>query len=117
MIVEFYHSMMDFSACGRINKKEYQNFFLNCAIICKKEVVFVINNIEELINGKKYSELKNELIKLNEADIAEILEKLNEIELITIFRLLPKDLAALVFSYLSIENEFDQSSLSCIRDN
>ena len=65
----------------------------------------MINNIEELINGKKYSELKNELIKLNEADIAEILEKLNEIELITIFRLLPKDLAALVFSYLSIENE------------
>lgn len=33
MIVEFYHSMMDFSACGRINKKEYQNFFLNWAII------------------------------------------------------------------------------------
>ena len=65
----------------------------------------MIKNIEILIEEKKYSELKKELIKLNEADIAEILENLNELELITIFRLLPKDLAALVFSYLSIENE------------
>ena len=65
----------------------------------------MIQNIEMLIEEKKYSELKGELIKLNEADIAEILENLNEVELITIFRLLPKDLAALVFSYLSIENE------------
>ena len=65
----------------------------------------MIQNIEILIEEKKYSELKKELIKLNEADIAEILENLNEVELITIFRLLPKDLAALVFSYLSIENE------------
>ncbi len=65
----------------------------------------MIENIEMLINKKKYSELKKELINMNEADIAEILEKLNEIDLITIFRLLPKDLAALVFSYLSIENE------------
>ena len=65
----------------------------------------MIQNIEILIEEKKYSELKKELIKLNEADIAEILENLNELELITIFRLLPKDLAALVFSYLSIENE------------
>ena len=65
----------------------------------------MINNIEVLINEKKYSLLKQELINMNEADIAEILEKLNEIDLVTIFRLLPKDLAALVFSYLSIENE------------
>ena len=65
----------------------------------------MIQNIEILIEEKKYSKLKKELIKLNEADIAEILENLNELELITIFRLLPKDLAALVFSYLSIENE------------
>ena len=65
----------------------------------------MIQNIEILIEEKKYSELKKELIKLNKAEIAEILENLNELELITIFRLLPKDLAALVFSYLSIENE------------
>ena len=65
----------------------------------------MIGNIEELIENKNYSKLKLELIKLNEADIAEILEKLEEKDLIKIFRLLPKDLAALVFSYLSIENE------------
>lgn len=65
----------------------------------------MIENIENLINEKKYIKLKKELINLNEIDIAEILEKLNEIDLITIFRLLPKDKAALVFSYLSIENE------------
>lgn len=66
----------------------------------------MIENIEELIKENKYMELKQELIKLNEADIAEILENLNEVDLVTIFRLLPKDLAALVFSYLSIENEY-----------
>lgn len=65
----------------------------------------MINNIENLIQEKNYSKLKLELVKLNEADIAEILEELEEKDLVKIFRLLPKDLAALVFSYLSIENE------------
>ena len=65
----------------------------------------MIKNIEKLIIDKNYSQLKLELIKLNEADIAEILEKLEDEDLVKIFRLLPKDLAALVFSYLSIENQ------------
>ena len=65
----------------------------------------MLNSIEKLINNKNYVMLKKELIKMNEADIAEILEKLNETDLITIFRLLPKDLAALVFSYLPIDIE------------
>lgn len=65
----------------------------------------MIDSLEILIKEKKYSLLKNELINMNEADIAEVLENLDEADLITVFRLLPKDLAALVFSYLSIENE------------
>ena len=65
----------------------------------------MIENIKFLIENKDYSKLKSELVKLNEADIAEILESLKDEDLIKIFRLLPKDLAALVFSYLSIENE------------
>ena len=64
-----------------------------------------MDNIKELINSKKYADIKSILIDMSEADIAEIFEELNNDNLITIFRLLPKDLAALVFSYLDIEKQ------------
>ncbi len=56
-------------------------------------------DILSLINQKKYMQVKTELINMNEADIAEILENVEELVAIKIFRLLPKDLAASVFSY------------------
>ena len=62
-------------------------------------------NINELINKKKYADIKNILVEMSEADIAEIFEELSNDSLIAIFRLLPKDLAAQVFSYLEIEKQ------------
>ena len=67
----------------------------------------MIDEIKELIEEKKYQEVKNKIIDLEEADIAEILCELETKDLIKIFRLIPKDTAALVFSYLPIENEQD----------
>lgn len=61
--------------------------------------------IFDLIENKKYSLVKEHLSKLDEADIAEILEEVTDETLIKIFRLLPKDLAASVFSELEVDRE------------
>ncbi len=65
----------------------------------------MIDNIEKLIEEKKYSEIKKELNEMNEYDIAEILEELPQKELVKIFRLLNKDIAADVFSYMETDKE------------
>ncbi|MBR5408001.1 MAG: magnesium transporter, partial [Lachnospiraceae bacterium] len=49
--------------------------------------------------------LRQELAELQEADIAAVLEELPKDELIRVFRILPKTIAADVFAYLSIETE------------
>lgn len=59
--------------------------------------------IEKLINEKNYKELKNELLKMNEYDIASIIGDLPEDEFLKVFRLLSKDMAAEVFSYIETD--------------
>lgn len=61
--------------------------------------------IENLIDEKKYSEVKKIIVNLENADIAEILEDTNNLVLIKIFRLLPKDIAAEVFALLDLYNQ------------
>lgn len=65
-------------------------------------------NSEELqlmLDNKKYHDLRDELSKLNEADIAALLEKLPKKSQLKAFRLLPKDMAADVFAYLPTDVE------------
>lgn len=62
--------------------------------------------IKELLNDKKYHQIRELLLDLNEADIAEIIETIDDKEdVVRIFRLLPKDSAADVFSYIPVEYE------------
>lgn len=62
--------------------------------------------IYNLIEQKDIVNLKLELLKLNEADIAEILDEINDNEKrIRIFRLLPKTIAADVFADLDLDNQ------------
>ena len=62
--------------------------------------------IYNLIDQKDIVNLKLELLKLNEADIAEILDEINDNEKrIRIFRLLPKTIAADVFADLDLDNQ------------
>lgn len=61
--------------------------------------------ILKLIEKKNYVVLKDELNAMNEADIAEILEEVDDQNLIKIFRLLSKDIAAFVFAELDIDKE------------
>ncbi|AJD31842.1 MULTISPECIES: magnesium transporter [Clostridium] len=60
-----------------------------------------MEKILELINGKKYSEAREELLKLNSVDIATLLEEVdNKKNMLVLFRLLPKDIEIDVFSYM-----------------
>ncbi len=66
-----------------------------------------IEKMREWIEQKQYAALRCAMLEMNEADIAAALEELElpASELIKIFRLLPKSIAADVFSFLTIELE------------
>ena len=68
-----------------------------------------ISLIIELVEQKNYIKAREELLNFNEVDIAEILEDVMEItgveKTIVLFRTLPKDISAEVFSYLDIEEQ------------
>lgn len=57
--------------------------------------------LSRLFEEKKLRELKDELITYNEADIALFFEELEAVEAVTVFRILPKDIAAETFSFFS----------------
>ena len=70
-----------------------------------------IQTILELLEAKKYSKARDEILKYNNVDIAEILEEVIE-ELgmekaIILFRTLPKDVSAEVFAYLPLDDQVD----------
>jgi len=54
--------------------------------------------ILELIEQGRYAEVRNKIAEMNEVDIAQILEETDKHKLLVIFRILPKDVAAGVFS-------------------
>lgn len=69
--------------------------------------------IEELLESKQYTKIRQALSELNEADIAALLEEMEKEDMLKVFRILPKDLAAEVFSYMDVDNEqFVITSLS-----
>ncbi|MDO4492487.1 MAG: magnesium transporter [Clostridia bacterium] len=53
--------------------------------------------LKALLDNKKYSTLKDILVTMNGADIAAVLEEINEEKITLLFRLLPKELAAETF--------------------
>lgn len=61
--------------------------------------------IQELLDKKQYTKLRQFVAELNDADIADCLEELDDADMIKVFRLLPKDLAADAFSYFEVENQ------------
>lgn len=70
--------------------------------------------IFELIEGKKYARLRELLSDMNPADIAQILEDVEERELPVIFRILPKELAAEVF--VEMDSEMQQLLIEAFSD-
>ena len=64
-----------------------------------------LEELHELLETKQYTKLRQYLSEVNDADIAGLMEQLPEANLLKVFRILPKDLAADVFSYLEVENQ------------
>ncbi len=67
----------------------------------------MIDRIRELVENGRYGQLRLELEEMNIPDIAEYFEEFTREEVIKLFRILPKSMAADVFSYLSIEHQQD----------
>ena len=71
-------------------------------------------NLIELANSRQLKKLKEELLEMNEVDIAELLGDLPPERALVIFRLLPKDLSSDVFASLEIEQQ--QHIINSIED-
>lgn len=72
------------------------------------EEIFVLekSDVRALIRDRKVIQLRGHLTEMYEADIAELMDDLNDKVLaLLLFRMLPKLKAVEVFSYLSIENQ------------
>ncbi len=61
--------------------------------------------ITNLIAQGKFFDARNEIVKMNVVDIAQLLEELDEDSVLMVFRLLPKDIAVEVFTYMSYEQQ------------
>lgn len=59
----------------------------------------------QLLSQGNFSALRRELAERNEVDIADFLEELEPEQMVKVFRVLPKDISADVFSYMEPENQ------------
>ncbi|MCI8423722.1 MAG: magnesium transporter [Lawsonibacter sp.] len=68
-----------------------------------------LDQLLELVEQKKFRQLRELLSEMNEVDVAEFLEELEGEQQAVVFRLLPKNMAAEVFAYM--EDSEDQEKL------
>ena len=62
-----------------------------------------LDELLELLDTKQYTKLRQYLSELNHADVAALMEEMEDTPTLKTFRILPKDMAADVFSYLDVE--------------
>jgi magnesium transporter len=62
-------------------------------------------DIAELVAQRRYDQLRRAMIELEPADIADLVDGLEQHQAALVFRLLPRDLAADVFTYLDSEQK------------
>lgn len=68
-----------------------------------EEIAGKLKELSELIENKKYSQLRHEIEDVNEADVASLMEDIPVSDRLKIFRILTKDKAADVFAYLPLD--------------
>ncbi len=61
--------------------------------------------LTQLVEDKKYLQIKKEVSEMNEVDVAELLDPMDAQTTLLVFRMLPKDLAVEVFSHFSREQQ------------
>ena len=75
----------------------------------------MIDRVLSLLEEKRYPEVKQTVLSMHEADIAEIFEEIDNREvLLRLFRLLPKDRAAETFAYM--DGDVQQRIIEAITD-
>ncbi len=70
--------------------------------------------IQELLRDRQYTRLRQRMADMNTVDIAAVLEELEEGDLLKIFRILPKNMAADVFSYINQLLRYPEDSAGSI---
>ncbi len=66
---------------------------------------FSEDDLDQLLEEKKYQELREKINTLNEADIADYMQRLPDEQMLLVFRMLHKDLAADAFACLPVEEQ------------
>ncbi len=74
-----------------------------------------IETLNALISKNRYGEMRGALMMMNEVDIAEYLATLENDVILKVFRVLPKDISADVFSYM--DDEQRRKLIESIGDN
>ena len=69
------------------------------------EELNILEEIKNLLETKQYTKLRQLLSELNDADAAAYMEELDDKELLKAFRILPKDVAADIFSYFEVDHQ------------
>ena len=75
----------------------------------------IMERLHKLLDSGRHGELRGALMMLSPVDIAQFLETLDPEKMLLLFRVLPKDMSADVFSYMSSESK--QSLIESIGDN
>lgn len=74
----------------------------------------IAQKFQELIANQEMAKMREELLRMNEVDAADLIEELETDQATLVFRALPKELAAEVFS--NLEAETQQQIISSITD-
>ena len=73
-----------------------------------------LEQLQQLLEERKFSQLRNLLIELNPADIATLFADIEEKDLPLLYRMLPKELAAEVFAYM--DNDMQEHLIRTFSD-
>ena len=77
--------------------------------------IITVDGVGEMLSQKKYAELRGILIEIEPADIAQMFDDLSEEQVLLVFRLLPKELAAETFAEL--EGDIQERLIRSFSDN
>lgn len=61
--------------------------------------------LTELLESRRFRDLRETMAEMNEVDIAEFIEELEPEKKVLVYRMLPKELAADVFSFLEVDDQ------------
>lgn len=83
---------------------------LPCLSAGMEEIDMAMGNFDwelltELLENRQFRKLRETMAEMNEVDIAEFIEELELEKKVLVYRMLPKELAADVFSFLEVEDQ------------